>query len=277
MGAGEQKIIRLVNGLEALPERSLILLEEPEITLHPDAQRGLTWYLMTLSRRKGHQILIATHSQEIFQTLPIQGRILLVRDRHGNVQVLPKVKYLEAARELSSNVRSNKDLILVEDGTAKLLLTELLTRYNRKLKDSAEIVPVGNTKDVYRLVKIFRDQGINAIGVRDPDIGSNPDEGVFSLPGDMSPEELLLSKGNLNAASQHVDGLLEAYSRAEACGLGYEGSKRAKRIFEALPHEAGINENALTDRLTIAWLSNNATEAKQLAEGIRKTFNEKCE
>jgi predicted ATP-dependent endonuclease of OLD family len=39
MGAGEQKVVRLVQELERLPARSLILLEEPELTLHPDAQR----------------------------------------------------------------------------------------------------------------------------------------------------------------------------------------------------------------------------------------------
>jgi predicted ATPase len=52
MGAGEQKVVRLVVSLENLPDKSLVLLEEPEITLHPDAQRGLAWYLMTLSRNQ---------------------------------------------------------------------------------------------------------------------------------------------------------------------------------------------------------------------------------
>ena len=68
MGAGEQKVIRLIQALEAAKPRSLILLEEPEITLHPDAQKGLAWYLMSLARRKGHQIIVATHSAALFET-----------------------------------------------------------------------------------------------------------------------------------------------------------------------------------------------------------------
>lgn len=137
MGAGEQKVVRLISTLEALPEKSLVLLEEPEISLHPDAQRGLAWYLMTLGRRKGHQIIIATHSTDIFEALPSKARVLIVRDKEGKPEILHNVKYLTAARELSSQLRTNNDLILVEDPVAKIMLQEAFRRHGRDLLDSA--------------------------------------------------------------------------------------------------------------------------------------------
>lgn len=270
MGAGEQKVVRLVHALETLPSKSLILLEEPEITLHPDAQRGLAWYLMTLSRRKGHQIIIATHSPEIFEALPSRGRVLLVRDSEGNPEVLHNVRHLSAARELSGQVRTNNDLILVEDLVAKTMLLEVFRRHGKDLLDNAVVIPIGNIDDVHRTVRLFRSQGVQAVGVRDPDVGESRADGMFSLPGDKGPEQTLLEEDNVERARKFVDGLREAFERAEAHGLGFEGSKKAKKIFEVLPHEAGLEEAFLADRLTLAWLDRNNDAAIQLVEDIRE-------
>lgn len=270
MGAGEQKVMRLIQDLEKLPKKSLILLEEPEITLHPDAQRGLAWYLMTLSYRQGHQIIVTTHSPEIFETFPKQARILLLRDNNG-VQCLSKVPYLKAARELSSSVKTNKDIILVEDKVAQAFLTEILQRHNRSLLEQSSIVPIGNTKDVLRTVKSFREQNIRAVGVRDPDIGEDTATGLFSLPGDKAPESLLLDSENIARAEKFVDSIIEAFERAKVQGNGLTGSKWSKKIFEVLPNEAGIDVDHLADRLTLAWFSepNNDEAAKTVVEKIK--------
>lgn len=270
MGAGEQKIVRLVHNLESLPPKSFILLEEPEITLHPDAQRGLAWYLMTLSRRKGHQIIIATHSPEIFEALPSKARVLLVRDRDGRPEILHNVRYLSVARELSSQVRTNNDLILVEDPVAKTMLLEVFRRHGRELLLNTAIIPIGNTDDIQRMVTLFRSQGVQAVGVRDPDIGDNPNDGMFSLPGNLSPEQTLLHEENIVAAASYVDGLQDAFERAKMHGLGFDGSKKAKKIFEVLPHEARLTKELLADRLTLAWLNRNNDNARQLVADIKE-------
>jgi predicted ATP-dependent endonuclease of OLD family len=270
MGAGEQKVVRLIQDLEKLPKKSLILLEEPEITLHPDAQRGLAWYLMTLSCRQGHQIIVTTHSPEIFETFPKQARILLLRDKNG-VQCLSNVPYLKAARELSSSVKTNKDIILVEDIVAQAFLTEIFQRHDRSLLEQSSIVPVGNTKDVLLMVKSFREQNIRAVGVRDPDIGEDTATGLFSLPGDKAPESLLLDPENIARAEQYVNGIKDAFERSKVQGHGLTGSKWSKKIFEVLPNEAGIGVDQLADRLTLAWFSepNNNEAAKNVVEKIK--------
>lgn len=269
MGAGEQKVIRLVYALESIPEKSLILLEEPELTLHPDAQRGLAWYLMTLSRRRGHQIIIATHSPEIFEALPTKARALLVKGKNGESEVLHNVEYLSVARELSSQVRTNKDIIFVEDEVGKAMLLEVFRRHGKDLLNSSVIVPVGNTDDVQRMVVLFRGQGVNAVGVRDPDIGDNPVEGMFSLPGNRSPEETLLDDANIQRAGHFVDGIEYAVEQAKAAALDItRPSKKAKRVFEVLPHELGVERAWIADRLTLAWLDENEEKARELIQGV---------
>lgn len=268
MGAGEQKVIRLMRALEALPSSSLVLLEEPEITLHPDAQRGLAWYLMNLARRKGHQIILTTHSAELFEALPDEARALIVRRKTG-VDVIPRAPYIAAARELSGVAKTNRDVILVEDVVAKKFLTDILERCNVNLLRNASIVPVGNTHDVYQLVKTFRDEGVRAIGVRDPDIGEAPEQFIFSLPGDLAPEELLLAQANIEAAEDLINGVSDAFGRAKIAGIGMAGSKWAKKVFPALASEMGIEPEKLRDRLTIAWLGLHGEDAQQLVDRIK--------
>jgi predicted ATPase len=271
MGAGEQKVIRLIQALEAVPSSSLILLEEPEITLHPDAQRGLAWYLMSVARRKGHQIIVATHSDALFETLPPEARVLLVRTKQG-VAAVQKPPAIAAARELSSSVRTNKDLILVEDIVGQRFLQEILRRHDSKILANSSVVPVGNTDDVYRMVKRFRDEGVRAIGVRDPDIGDAPNNGVFSLPGDLAPESLLLQEENIKNAELILHGIGDAFEKAKIAGLKLAGSKWSKQVFQALAQEMYVSLEMLSDRLTLTWLGFNNNDAKLLVDKIREAL-----
>ena len=226
------------------------------------------WYLMSLARRKGHQIILTTHSADLFEALPEDARALIVRRKTG-VDVIPRAPYIAAARELSGVAKTNKDLILVEDVVAKAFLTDILERHDNPLLRNACIVPVGNTHDVYQLVQTFRGEGVRAIGVRDPDIGEAPGHYVFSLPGDLAPEELLLAVANVAAAEGLINGVVEAFGRAKIAGIGLAGSKWAKKVFPALASEMGIEPEKLRDRLTIAWLGSNVVEAQHLVARIK--------
>lgn len=269
MGAGEQKAVRLVQSLEELPERSLVLLEEPELTLHPDAQFGLAWYLMTLARRRGHQIIIATHSPHIFEALPTEARVLVVRDAAGTT-VLHAVSQLSAARQLSHSVRTNRDLVFVEDAVAVRFVTEIFRRFAPDLLKGANIIALGNAADVQRMVARLRSQQVRAVGVRDPDQGQAADQGLFSLPGDVALEQLLLEHANVERAERLLAGIGQAAQRAAAHGQGYEGSAAAKRVFAALCTEMEMPAEFIADRLTLAWMDHPdwAGAAQQLAVAL---------
>jgi len=106
----------------------------------------------------------------------------------------------------------------------------------------------------------LRGQKIRCVAVRDADQGEDPVNGVFALPGELSPEQLLLESGNILRGERLVNGLTAAHTRAAAHGLGHSGSEQAKRIFQALCAELGMEAQRVSDRLTLAWLDRDGAD-----------------
>ena len=83
MGFGEGRTLYLVDLLENSPEQSLFVIEEPETSLHEHAQYELAKYLLDVTFRRHHQIILSTHSDHVLSALPNESRLLLHRDNHG--------------------------------------------------------------------------------------------------------------------------------------------------------------------------------------------------
>lgn len=69
-GSGEFAAIQLVTAVNGAADRSLVLLDEPEVSLHPGAQRRLLAYLMRQVHQKRLQVVFATHSPVMIEALP---------------------------------------------------------------------------------------------------------------------------------------------------------------------------------------------------------------
>ena len=72
-GAGESSVIRMITSIEAMPENSLILIEEIENGLHPIATRRMVEYLIEVAIRKKVQSIFTTHSNEAIAPLPTKA------------------------------------------------------------------------------------------------------------------------------------------------------------------------------------------------------------
>jgi predicted ATP-dependent endonuclease of OLD family len=83
MGTGTLEILYLLSKL-ALAEDKVILIEDPELHLHPSAQQEIRDYL--IERSKKNQIILATHSG-IFIDLENIDYNFLVRLRNGKTEV----------------------------------------------------------------------------------------------------------------------------------------------------------------------------------------------
>jgi hypothetical protein len=170
---------------------------------------------------------------------------------------------------LAGSVRTNRDVILVEDVVAKAFLNEVIRRCDRKLRDQCVIVPVGNTDDVRRMTEALRAQGIRAVGVRDGDTGGDAAGALLSLPGGAPPEAVLLAAANIAATEAHIDGLGAACEIAKSRAIGVEPNKIAKTQLKLLADEIAISPELLTDRLTVTWLVAHTADAKELVNQIR--------
>jgi predicted ATPase len=69
-GSGEFAVTMLVFGVTEADEYSLILLDEPEVSLHPGAQHNLMEFIKSQAKDRRHQFVISTHSPEIVRGLP---------------------------------------------------------------------------------------------------------------------------------------------------------------------------------------------------------------
>ena len=187
MGCGEGRIYHIVRVLEELPDRSLVLLEEPETSLHPSAQHNFGKYLVDVSVRKRHQIFLTTHSEYLLMALPQRSRILFLQTPSGLHQI-PGIG-VRQAMSLMSDQHVPALHILVEDDVAQAVVTELLRRHDPFFLRTVRIGIGGDKKQIGKFMEVFCELGMQVCAVRDGDTGENPTKRLFKLFGVLPPEK----------------------------------------------------------------------------------------
>lgn len=147
-GSGESAIVKLVHQLNQADYGTLVLLDEPEVSLHPSAQKQLLLYLLKQSYEKGLQIVLTTHSPSIVEELPKEAVVLLRKDAEGTFTPKCAVEP-ELAFQYIGHTHIHKKRILVEDESARELLSACLELYDEKAIDSIDIVyHAGGAEDI---------------------------------------------------------------------------------------------------------------------------------
>ncbi|WP_167675379.1 ATP-binding protein [Rhodococcus sp. B10] len=121
-GSGEFAAVMLVNSVLDAKPKSLILLDEPEVSLHPSAQSSLIEFLCEASKKQKHQIVFATHSPELVRPLPANAvKVLTIRNDDGKVD-LPSQKSSSQIAFQAVGASFERPTIVVEDRLAKALV-----------------------------------------------------------------------------------------------------------------------------------------------------------
>jgi ABC-type thiamine transport system ATPase subunit len=145
MGGGENCVVELFRLLRSLPFCGLLVIEEIESCLHPEAQVRLAEVLVKICREKKVQIICSTHSETFLDALPRQGRLLLSKD-HGNNGVVEAPSTRFAIYEMKGQIQPELT-IYCEDGVAAVLIEEAIAYEDRcRLR----IVDVGSNVTVIR-------------------------------------------------------------------------------------------------------------------------------
>jgi AAA ATPase domain len=197
MGFGEGRLMYMIDLFENEPDNSLFILEEPETSLHEDAQYKFIKYLMDVCNRKKHQIILSTHSSIILDALPPEARKFIIRDTMG-VKVLDRVSAARA-KSILTDGNTKALTVCVEDVFAQHKLREAIRKLKPNFLTSIQISPMGDTLAVANTVKLLRGLNVNAIGVRDADIGENTSDKLFKLPGTLPPEKEVYENSNVQA------------------------------------------------------------------------------
>jgi len=82
VGFGVSQILPVLVLLYYVPEGSIILMEQPEIHLHPSAQSGLADVILSASLQRGIQVVVESHSEHLLRRL--QRRVA-----EGDIQGTP--------------------------------------------------------------------------------------------------------------------------------------------------------------------------------------------
>lgn len=113
----------------------ILIIDEPELNLHPDNQRKLTRILVKMVN-KGIKLIISTHSDYIIKE--INNLIVLARKFNGYEELMEKYDYTEdeliEEDRVSAYMIKNKTIIpaeIAEEGIIMQTFDEVINAYNK--------------------------------------------------------------------------------------------------------------------------------------------------
>jgi len=182
---GERALLRLVVQLAEAQKKSLVLLDEAELALHPHAQRKLLEYLKGISKEKQLTIIVSTHSATMIrETVPNQ--ILLVEEQNepGALELVTPCYPTRAIGFVDSPGYTEPDAIFfVEDNMGRFLLKQAVEKHYERMGRKLEIVPeiwylpVGGYLQTLKMAretgKLYRNCRVRA--VLDHDVFDDPE------------------------------------------------------------------------------------------------------
>ncbi|KUO52348.1 MAG: hypothetical protein APF76_04755 [Desulfitibacter sp. BRH_c19] len=174
-GSGETAVVVLVHSIMNASEKSLILLDEPETSLHPKAQQKLQAFLLEQIKKHKHQIIISTHSPTMIRNLPPEAiKIMYLESddiKGAKIRVRPRA-YPEEAFNVIGNTDANKIKIYVEDNLTKAFVDVYIEKLKSNLKNFVEVIYIPGGADSiikYSVSDAVATSDINTIFIFDGD------------------------------------------------------------------------------------------------------------
>lgn len=122
-GSGEFAVIKLVHEILSAKNKSLILLDEPEVSLHPGAQERFMNFIVEQTKQKKLQFVIATHSPVLIKNLPSESiKTLSLNKATNKVNINNSGCSAEEAFFHIGFYTDNKIRFIVEDRLAQLMV-----------------------------------------------------------------------------------------------------------------------------------------------------------
>jgi hypothetical protein len=125
-GSGEVAVTSCVVQVLAAPKGTLLLLDEPEVSLHPGAQERLLAFLAVTAKRNQLQVVFSTHSPHMIGALPDDAIKSFFRMPNGAFGVIQSTHPYAAFRRLG-DARGGKVQVIVEDRLAKAVVQQAIS------------------------------------------------------------------------------------------------------------------------------------------------------
>jgi len=270
MGSGEYYINQFLWGISNLKEGEIVIIEELENYIHPEAQKKLLEIMQEVITTKRIQVLMTTHSPTIIDYVKPSSRILL---RYNNVNIIPINDCPNwLAKDCIGETINNLTSVLLEDGKAITFFDTMISRVNPSLRKQLIYIDSEGHGNIQKSVKVIIDLNtLKVIGIVDGDINIIENNYLIKLPGNEPPEKMIIT-----CAMNHYDTI------ADSLDLQVE---RVKEVFEKavliddyhgwLPKVSellGENTNYLWVTLVKNWCNFNKTEVTKFYEKFYEKF-----
>ncbi len=127
-GSGEVAVTLMVHKLSQAKSGTLVLLDEPEYSLHPGAQREVLRYLLQQCVEKQLQVVFTTHAPAMVEGLPTAAIKVFEQESLTDKFVVCQDRNVDEAFLSIGQRTLARATIRVEDALAKELLEEVLRR-----------------------------------------------------------------------------------------------------------------------------------------------------
>ncbi|SDG02703.1 Predicted ATP-dependent endonuclease of the OLD family, contains P-loop ATPase and TOPRIM domains [Pseudonocardia oroxyli] len=261
-GSGEFAVVMLVKAILGADDGSLVLLDEPETSLHPGAQRNLMAFLREQVKLKKLQVVLSTHAPEIVSDLPPDAiKVLQVRASDGRVQLVGQESDAnEAFFRLGSRAGSDY-AVFVEDELAAAIVRKAIRPLGSAVFSmvSVAVLPGGAGGIQTKFVPSFAQ--------------SDRDRCLVLLDGDQRPDRLAIEV--LDALDGDVVDVVEqvlggkpqlAVSGSRGAAAQEEKVKESRRLLNWIANHVdylpGSSPEGLLANLVGAQIPLSAAEAK---------------
>ena len=245
--SGERELLTYLFAIFALNVRNaVIIVDEPELHLHPRWQTALFALFEKLSKSTGNQFVLATHSPTFISPASIQyvSRVYSENQQSSIVRLsaasLPKAKHLFNIVNSENNERVffTDTVVLVEGLHDRIVFERVLDIVAKKYAlnaPSVEVVSVGG-KGLFSAYQQLLDAckvGWWAVADRDyiEQIGDDGVKALFALDAEEIKKDVIENVKSLDGAAlvERIDKAMDAGSWADAKDLwAYIKSRRVR-------------------------------------------------
>lgn len=170
-GSGEVAVTSCVVQVLGAAKGTLLLLDEPEVSLHPGAQERLLAFLVQMAKKKQMQVVFSTHSPHLISALPDDAIKVFHQLTDGGFSVIPTTHPYAAFRRLGVT-HGSQVLIIVEDRLAKFVVQQALSTVNDEATRQLfriEYHPGGASSILASRIPVLMDSGGHVIILLDGD------------------------------------------------------------------------------------------------------------
>ncbi len=145
MGAGENALFEIFSTMYSCGPGALLVVDEIELGLHAEAQRRFIDRLKDVCLELRTQVICTTHSREIFESLPPDGRYY-IESVNKKTKLTNAISADFAFSKMGATVAREMDLF-VEDGVARSLLIAVLPA---SIRSRVNIRQIGSASAIAR-------------------------------------------------------------------------------------------------------------------------------